>query len=198
MYCYEFYIEKASLGWSWISRCIYVAVMEVLQSIVSDFEKDLECPVCLSIPREIPIPACPVGHIVCRTCKTKVQECPTCKRKYPNGELEITNSLAASLIDKVPHRCKYQDFKCDIKKKLSEIVKHEKICPERTVTCPNLGCNQEVQLKKFHEHVTVKENPCATVLETRWYPQFRIHLFDRISQVEWSFIIQRKWWIWPN
>ena len=149
-----------------LNFALYIAVMEVLQSIVSDFEKDLECPVCLSIPREMPIPACPAGHIVCRTCKTKVQECPTCKRKYPNGELEITNSLAASLIDKVPHRCKYHDFKCEVKMKLSEIVKHEKQCQERTVKCPHLQCGQEVQLKKFHEHVmNGKTTPCGSEMD---------------------------------
>ena len=98
---------------------------QAILSIVEDFEKDLECPVCLNIPREVPIPSCPAGHIVCKTCKPKVQECPTCKREYPYGKFAVTSSLAASLIDKVPHKCKYQDFKCDVKKKLSEIVEHD-------------------------------------------------------------------------
>ena len=135
---------------------------QAILSIVEDFEKDLECPVCLTIPREVPIPSCPAGHIICKTCKPKVQECPTCKRDYPPGKFAVTSSLAASLIDKVPHRCKYQDFKCGVKRKLSEIVKHEKICPERTVKCPKLGCNQEIQLKKFHEHVFAES--CAVKL----------------------------------
>ena len=75
---------------------------QAILSIVEDIEKDLECPVCLNIPREVPIPSCPAGHIVCKTCKPKVKECPTCKREYPWGKFEVTSSLAGSLIDKVP------------------------------------------------------------------------------------------------
>ena len=96
MYCYEFY--KGIIGMK-LNFALYIAVMEVLQSIVSDFEKDLECPVCLSIPREMPIPACPAGHIVCRTCKTKVQECPTCKREYPYGK--FANSQSPAVLQQV-------------------------------------------------------------------------------------------------
>ena len=35
-------------------------------------QEDLECPVCFSIPRELPIPSCSAGHIVCQTCRVEV------------------------------------------------------------------------------------------------------------------------------
>ena len=38
--------------------------------------------------------------------------------------------------------------------KLGEIIVHEETCSERTVTCPGFECNDEVQMKKFNEHVT--------------------------------------------
>lgn len=63
--------------------------------------KELECPVCYNIPREFPIPACPAGHVVCKTCRVKVQKCPTCRMKFTKGGV---NTLAASMIEKIPHR----------------------------------------------------------------------------------------------
>ena len=35
--------------------------------------------------------------------------------------------------------------------KLDQIVVHEEACLERTVTCPDVKCNEEVQLRKFNE-----------------------------------------------
>ena len=34
-----------------------------------DLESVVECPVCLVIPRSLPIPCCPAGHIMCRPCR---------------------------------------------------------------------------------------------------------------------------------
>merc|ERR1719282_1535705 len=60
-------------------------------------EKLLECPVCFNVPRDLPIPQCTAGHIVCRKCKSSITNCPTCRRRmYFDG----TSSLAASLIEK--------------------------------------------------------------------------------------------------
>ena len=42
-------------------------------------EKLLECPVCYNIPRDLPIPQCPAGHIICKTCRDPVSMCPTCR-----------------------------------------------------------------------------------------------------------------------
>ena len=36
-----------------------------------DVKKEVECPVCMEIPRKGPIYACPNGHLVCQRCKGK-------------------------------------------------------------------------------------------------------------------------------
>ena len=54
----------------------------------------------------------------------------------------------------VKHKCKFSFYGCETKMKLDEIIVHEETCPERTVTCPGFECNDEVQMKKFNEHVT--------------------------------------------
>ena len=128
--------------------------------IVSDFEKDLECPVCFNIPRHLPIHSCPAGHIVCKTCKLRVKKCPTCRREFPKDKFEVTSSLAASMIFKVPHKCKYSDYGCDVKMKLKDITKHEDKCPEKTVRCPLSYCRKIVQLKEFQDHLNT-ENGCG-------------------------------------
>ena len=109
----------------------------------------LECPVCFNIPRELPIPCCPSGHIVCRPCKKRVTDCPTCRQPILAN---MTNSLAGALIHQVQHRCKFHDQGCDIKMMLKDLVTHEKTCPDRTIKCPFLGCAQIVKLKSFDSH----------------------------------------------
>ena len=108
----------------------------------------IECPVCLNVPRELPIPQCPEGHLICKDCRPSLNTCPTCRRRLQDNN----SSIAAFLIDQVPHRCKFQDFGCKEKRLLSEIVNHEKKCPERTARCAVYGCSQVVQLKMFSLH----------------------------------------------
>ena len=119
------------------------------------FLDELECPVCLLIPREGPVGACPVGHIVCKNCHENVETCPTCRRQMLK---DGTNTIVNKMIEEVPHPCKYRHFGCETKQRLNELVDHESKCPERTIECPYLRCNDEVQIKKYNEHA--KTNNC--------------------------------------
>ena len=56
------------------------------------------------------------------------------------------------MIHKIPHKCKFSRYGCDVQMKLEDLVLHEKRCPERTVRCPDDLCGQEVQIKKCAEH----------------------------------------------
>ena len=107
---------------------------------------EFECPVCLLIPREIPISACPVGHIVCKSCREKVTSCPSCRRKMSE---DGTNTLANKLIEIIPHPCK---FGCRIKKPLKSIVKHEARCSYGKIKCPYIGCQEKVRMEEYHDH----------------------------------------------
>ena len=117
-------------------------------------EKLLECPICLNVPKDLPIPACPVGHIICKNCRTSVTSCPTCRRKLSQVG---ASSLAASMIEKIPHKCKFAEFGCEVKVLLSQLKNHEEKCPERTIKCPMKSCGTVVQLKKFREHALEKK-----------------------------------------
>ena len=109
----------------------------------------LECPVCYNIPRELPLPCCMSGHIVCRSCKTRVTDCPTCRQPMPPN---MTNSLVGALIEQVQHKCKYNDQGCDVKMMLNDLQAHERVCPERTINCAYNNCGSIVKLKDFNEH----------------------------------------------
>lgn len=113
------------------------------------FLGELECPVCLLIPREGPVGACPVGHIVCKECRVNVESCPSCRRPMPR---DGTNTIVNKMIEVILHSCKYSKFGCGIKKRVIELKEHESKCLKRTVKCPHLRCNEEVQIKKYNDH----------------------------------------------
>merc|ERR1740128_1083662 len=59
------------------------------------------------------------------------------------------------MIELVQHPCKYS--KCEVKNYLKEIEEHEARCPERTVKCPYLDCNEKVKLSEFQNHAMASE-----------------------------------------
>ena len=112
-------------------------------------ESTLECPVCLSLPRDLPVPCCPSGHIVCRSCRGGVKRCPICRQKMPAN---MTNSVVGSLIEQVEHKCRFSDQGCEVKMLIKDIRIHEQGCPQRTVECPFGNCGATVQLRQFSSH----------------------------------------------
>ena len=44
-----------------------------------DIRDDIECPVCLKIPNDIPIYQCDAGHIHCKDCRPNLTRCPICR-----------------------------------------------------------------------------------------------------------------------
>ena len=125
--------------------------------------------VCYNIPRDLPLPSCPSGHFVCRPCKTKVKDCPTCRQTMPAN---MTNSAIGALIEQVEHNCKFSDQGCGVKMMLKDLVTHEKTCPDRTIQCPNPGCAQLVKLKNFDNHA--QEDAHSLIIDSRGNIRFKI------------------------
>lgn len=121
-------------------------------------EEIIECPVCFNIPRELPVPSCRAGHIVCRPCKKEMRLCPTCRHS-----LNYTNTIVGNLAQLAEHKCSFRVFNCNVVTNIHDIIIHEKNCPERLVNCPFRECNKSIQLKKFEDH-TVDEH-CAVDLD---------------------------------
>ena len=113
-----------------------------LRTIVAEVESLLECPVCLTLPRDLPIPSCSSGHIVCQTCRPKVLNCPTCRQKMPKKN---KNTVAGSIIEQMEHKCRHDG--CNVKLKLQKIKIHERHCSNEYITLNTSGINKGRTLK---------------------------------------------------
>ena len=59
----------------------------------------LECNVCLEVPSSNPIYQCRNGHLFCKKCHSKLQECPVCRQ----GKSQLGNVIcliAQKILDK--------------------------------------------------------------------------------------------------
>lgn len=93
---------------------------------ISSISDELLCPVCMTVPRSLPIPCCPKGHLMCQTCHTSLQNdaCPTCR--LPMGG--NVSTVAGALVEKIPHSCRYSHLGCEKMDFLKDIWEHEKYC----------------------------------------------------------------------
>ena len=120
-----------------------------------DLREDLECPVCLSIPKKGPIFQCESGHIHCEACHSGLRECPICRSPVGN-----TRCLAIEkVIAKLPTKCRFTEFGCMEEEKLpEEMLKHEKNCYFRLVNCVADTCNEKIPMPDIFDHCKLKHN----------------------------------------
>jgi len=105
------------------------------------------CPVCKQVPRSVPIPVCPNGHIICQPCllQLETRDCPTCRTPILPNQFSV---VAAGVASKLPHACKFPG--CEVKLALDKIKLHELNCRLRPVQC---GCCHEMApIENFLDH----------------------------------------------
>ena len=129
------------------------------KKLTQEVTDQIECPVCLEVPRIGPVPVCPNGHLVCKSCKTA--SCPTCRTAMGKGN----SLLAVTILENIDHRCKLQD--CELEFPLHEIEKHESGCKHRIVACPKKKCQAKVPLLKLVQHLLGSEDCCFQTEEPR-------------------------------
>ena len=74
---------------------------------LSSLEEHLLCPVCLTMPRSSPVPACDRGHIVCQECYDKLKvtyddypalkKCPTCREPMREEVFSIAGCVLSTV-----------------------------------------------------------------------------------------------------
>ena len=122
---------------------------------IDDLKKQIECPVCLEVPREGPVFSCPNGHHVCKKCKR--DSCPTCREVMGDNK----SLVAVAIIERILHECKFVE--CEEEFPLDEIDTHEKICKHRVVACPHSLCFQMVPLSKLLTHLQSNRFCCYMI-----------------------------------
>ena len=128
-----------------------------------DIREDLECPVCQVIPKSVPIYQCKAGHIHCKECHPRLQNCPVCR-----GDIgEIRALVLENIIAKLPTKCSFTEYGCLEEEKLpKDMILHEKDCFYRVVKCLYSRCIEEISLSGFMEHFREKHD-CSMVQDAK-------------------------------
>ena len=168
------------------------------------FRKLVECPVCLSTPREGPVPCCPQGHLVCVSCLGKWKDggrkdCPTCRGVMGQGK----SLLAFAVAQQVQHECKHRG--CTKLLYVSQIEEHERGCEWRLIVCPSAGnkcratipfCQVEIHAQNCRrctwppQLISKEEQDCICSIPKRMFGSDR----DRSTPTGiWQFE-KRQWW----
>jgi len=121
--------------------------------MLKELKDKIECPVCLSIPRNGPVPVCSNGHFVCIKCKRDT--CPTCRTVMGTG----MSLLAGTVLENIEHECKFVD--CIENFCLEDLKKHEAVCPNRTVNCPHAKCGLTTPLDSLSYHLKSSKICCG-------------------------------------
>ena len=134
--------------------------LQELRTMRREVKAKMECPVCLTIPREGPPPCCPRGHIICKGCFDKIKGsqgvCPTCREPMGGGK----NLLAMVLIENIRHQCDLNG--CKEMVLFKNYKQHQKECKYRLVKCPgsNFRCSTLVPFCEVEDHA----NRCSDII----------------------------------
>ena len=121
-----------------------------------ELREDLQCPVCLVIPRSAPIYQCEDGHIHCKKCHPGLQECPICRGRIGNTRSLMTEKIIA----KLPTKCAFAEYGCLEEEKLpQEMLNHEQNCIFRLMKCK---CKEDVPVSDFADHCIMKHGSKVT------------------------------------
>ena len=91
---------------------------------LNSIQDELECVICLEVPRRDPIYQCDNGHLLCVICYKRVVNCPLCK-----VQLKKIRALAVEkILRKYPRPCKFRDNGCSALMRHLSLSEHEKSC----------------------------------------------------------------------
>ncbi|RUS89919.1 hypothetical protein EGW08_002360 [Elysia chlorotica] len=126
----------------------------------SDLASFFECPVCFDYALP-PIMQCQSGHIVCQSCRQKLNMCPTCRGPLGNIRNLAMEKVAAS----VPFPCRYSNNGCPLTLLHTEKSEHEDTCEHRPYTCPCPGasCKWQGSLEQVMPHLMQSHKSITTL-----------------------------------
>lgn len=111
----------------------------------------LECPVCFEYVTP-PVMQCVEGHILCGTCREKLNSCPSCEKEFCNIRIRSLDAIAEAML----YPCRNEG--CDLLLNLSDRTRHENQCTfpksmdENETMQNNILRNIEGTLSEFVSH----------------------------------------------
>ena len=125
-----------------------------LFNCVKEFQRILECPVCLLTPEDPDnTHFCSNGHMVCGTCRDQITFCPICE----SGDLNGQNPLLKQILSKLPKLCPFEG--CEAEPKDEDLDEHKKTCKYRPIDCivhSHHGCNEKLPFTSLLRHIFEK------------------------------------------
>ena len=113
--------------------------------VTQQLKNSVVCPVCLSVPTEIPIFIYPNGHNICSKCKRNL--CSICITTMGRMRNRITDIV----INMIDHE--YSHDSCAEQIPLSELMLHEAGCQTNPVFCPAVSCSKYVRMSLYMDHL---------------------------------------------
>ena len=128
--------------------------------VVADLATLFECPVCFDyiLP---PITQCESGHLICTSCRLKLQCCPGCQ-----GKLGAVRNLAMEKVaETVFFPCKHAGSGCSKRFLYTEKRQHEEVCEFRPYACPCPGtsCKWLGHLHAVLDHLLTAHKTITTL-----------------------------------
>jgi len=126
----------------------------------SDLASLFECPVCFDYVLP-PIYQCQAGHLVCSSCRPKLNCCPTCRGPLGN----IRNLAMEKVASTVVFPCKYSANGCGALLLHTEKTDHEEACECRPYFCPCPGtnCKWQGSLDQVMPHLLINHKSITTL-----------------------------------
>jgi Seven in absentia protein family/Zinc finger, C3HC4 type (RING finger) len=122
-------------------------------TLIRQLKEFIECTVCYSVPDATPIYQCNNGHLFCDECNEKLNSCPFCRVRLSN--VRVRSLVAEKFLDKIPTRCNFEDYGCNMILPREDLPTHGKDCKFRQVLCPRGRCDEMVSLAQIAEHFEI-------------------------------------------
>ena len=123
---------------------------------LKELKEQLECTVCM-MRMHSKIYQCESGHVICATCKPRLQNCASCR--VPLGEIRNRplEAIAAAADFELP--CKFCDTGCTEVLRSQDRTEHEKTCAHRPYSCPlSASCAFTGSKEDLLEHLRTGHN----------------------------------------
>ena len=132
-----------------------------------NIEKELECPVCLILPRAPPILVCRAGHSVCCECFPRLsrsyrsRRCPICQARYCSPPAR--NFTAEAVLECLERNCRFDYRGCRFSTKSSDSLSaHESDCSHRPA---DFKVTRKHQLSQTFHHRHSEADTLQTLLQ---------------------------------